>query len=187
VKRIDVVGPFTEALAERVVRAIRAAAGQPVDLRIDSSGGKFGVAIEICLEMEEHDRMVVTTITGEASSAAGLVAMAGDRRRIIRGGLMLLHHSSPFSMASSDGVAAAISEFTGQPRSVAWRWMNAEKTFDAIEAKAAGLVDDIVGAELLPTVFLREPKKRQPTAWLRRWREDFERLDLRAPVAEMVA
>ena len=176
---IHVEGRFDDELAERVAREIRAAAGRPIDLRIDSEGGKLGAAIAICLEMEEHDRLAVTTITGQASSAAGLVAMSGDRRRITRDGLILVHHGSPYSMDGSDQLASAMSEFTGQPPSVAWQWMNAEKVFDALEAKAAGLVDEIVGADLLPTVFLREPKKRRPTAWLRQWRIDCERLDLR--------
>jgi enoyl-CoA hydratase/carnithine racemase len=58
--------------------------------------------------------------------------------------------------------------------------MDAERTFDAHEALAAGLVDRIVSVSAGPTVFVREPVKRAPTKWLRSWREDFERLDLRA-------
>jgi ATP-dependent protease ClpP protease subunit len=178
-KRIALIGTLDEAQGERVVAEIQAAAGQPVDLRIDSPGGKLGVAIDICLEMEEHDRLVITTITGEAYSAAGLVAMAGDRRRIVRGALMLVHHAQPYSMRTSDELAGAISEFTGQPQSAAWRWMNDEKIFDATEAKAAGLVDTIVADHLTPTVFLKEPPKRRPAAWLRSWREFYETHDLR--------
>ena len=166
-RRVDVHGLLTEDAAERVVTQIRAASGRPVDLRIDSPGGGFGCAISIALEIEEADSFVTTTVMGQANSAAGLVAMAGDRRRIVRGGLMLIHHASPYCSKTSDDVAAAISEFTNQPLSVAWRWMNTEQTFNALEAKAAGLIDEIIGDDLLPTVYLREPQKRPPTVWLR--------------------
>lgn len=177
-KCIHLHGPLTEDVAKRVVTQIQAAAGQPIDLRIDSPGGKFGAAIHITMEMEENG-FVVTTVVGQASSAAGLVAMAGDRRRIVRGGLMFIHHPAPYCSNTSDEVAAAIAEYTGQPRSVAWKWMSEERTFGAIDAKAAGLVDGIASADLLPIVFIREPPKRRPTKWLRRWREDYERMDLR--------
>ncbi len=178
-RRIDLRGTLDEDQAERIVTEMRGAAGRPIEIRIDSPGGKLGAAILVGLEIEEHDRLVLTTVTGQASSAAGLIAMLGDRRRIVRHGLVLCHHPAPYSSRASDDVAAAIAEATGQPLSVAWRWMNAEKTFDATEAKASGLVDEIAGADLLPTVFLREPKKRPPTAWLRPWREFFDRADLR--------
>lgn len=178
-KRIDVVGPFTEELGERVAREIRAAAGRPVDLRIDSEGGKLYAAVLIMLEIEESRSFVTTTVTGQANSAAGLVMMAGDRRRATKGALMLVHHASPFNIATADEIVGAIAEYTGAPRVTVWDWLRDEKTFGATEAKAAGLVDVIVGDDLSPTVFLKEPPKRRPAAWLRQWREDCERLDLR--------
>jgi ATP-dependent protease ClpP protease subunit len=178
VKAIELRGPLTEAEGERVAAAIRSAAGRTIDLRIDSEGGKLGAAIRICLEIEEHDAPVFATVTGQASSAAGLVAMAADLRRIDRRGLMLIHHASRRS-ASADALAA-IAEYSGQPQSTVRGWMDAERTFDAHEALAAGLVDRIVSVSAGPTVFVREPVKRAPTKWLRSWREDFERLDLRA-------
>lgn len=47
------------------------------------------------------------------------------------------------------------------------------------EALRFGLVDRIIDVESPEPVRLWEPKKRQPTAWLRSWRETFEGLDLR--------
>lgn len=179
-RRIDVVGYFDEALAERVVREIRAAAGRPVDLRIDSICGKLGAAVLILLEIEESRSFITTTAVGQANSAAGLVMMAGDRRRATKDALMLVHHATPFNTATANEIVGGIAEYTGASRLAVWDWLAAEKTFSATEAKAAGLVDQIVGTDLLPTVFLLEPKKRRPTAWLRQWREDYERLDLRA-------
>ena len=176
---VNVAGPFTEELAERVVHEIRAAAGRPVDLRIDSIGGKLGAAVLIMLEIEESRSFITTTAVGQANSAAGLVMMAGDRRRATKDALMLVHHATPFNTATANEIVGGIAEYTGASRLTVWDWLAAEKTFSATEAKAAGLVDEIAGVNPLPTVFLREPVKRRPAAWLRQWREDYERLDLR--------
>lgn len=179
-KRINVQGPFNDELAGRVVRAIRAAGGLPIDLRIDSSGGNFGAAIEICLEIEEHSAPVFTTIVGQAFSAAGVLAIAGDVRRIDRGGVVMLHYPSPPSREGTLRAREMVQEYTRQPMDDIITWLVRERPFTAADAVQHGLADRVIDASASePVVRLWEAKKRAPTAWLRRYREDFERHDLR--------
>jgi ATP-dependent protease ClpP protease subunit len=180
VKRINVHGPLTEDAAERIVVEMRGAAGRPIDLRIDSEGGKFAAAIHILLEAEEHPHAVFTTVIGYAGSAAGIVAIAGDVRRIDRRGQVMLHYPSP---ASRDGALKAreiAHAYTGQPMEEIAAWHAREKFFGAAEAVHFGLADRIVDATAPEPVRLRDPLKRRPAEWLREYRELFERLDLRA-------
>jgi ATP-dependent protease ClpP protease subunit len=185
VKRIAVEGAFTEELAERVVREIRAAAGSPVDLRIDSEGGMFAALIQIALEVEEHNKPVFTTVTNYAGSAAGLLALAGDVRRIAPTGTLMLHYGRPGGRESAAEMRGIVREYTEASHDDIVAWLAREKVFGAEEAICFGLVDRIVDATAPEPVRLRDPVKRQPTKWLRPWRALFEELDLRS--FEMVA
>ena len=178
-RTIDLVGLLDEAQGFRIARAIKISVGRSIDVRIDSPGGKFGAAIAIALEIEEHDAPVFTTVVGQANSAAGLVAMAGDLRRIDRDGVMLIHHPSPRGSSASADVAGAIGEYSGRPLSVVRSWMDGERTFDAHEAMSAGLIDRIINTASPEPVRLRQPTKRPPTRWLRSWREFYEQHDAR--------
>lgn len=180
-RRIEVVGRFDDALAERVVREIRAAVGRPVDLRIDSEGGKFGSLLDILLEIEESSAPITTTIVGQACSAAGVLAIAGDVRRIDRSATIMLHYARPGSRQSALEMRELVREYTGQGMDDIIAWLAHERTFVAAEAVQCGLADRIVAADAPEPVRLREPRKRPPTKWLRDWREFAERLDLRVP------
>jgi ATP-dependent protease ClpP protease subunit len=141
--------------------------------------GKLWGAIAICLEIEEHDRPVTTFIVNEANSAAGLVAMAGDLRRIDRGGMVLVHHPRPRSAEGSADVLNAVVGYSGQPPTIVRNWLDFEQTFSATEARRVGLVDSVIDADGPQPVRLTPLTKRRPAAWLKPWREFCERLDLR--------
>ena len=191
-RTIALTGPLDEAEGSRVAAEIQRAAGHVIDLRIDSPGGKFGAAIEVAMAIEEHDRAVVATVTGEACSAAGLVALAGDRRRIAPAGTLMLHYPShprgwPSSAERAEAYQRAedaIAEYCGAPLMRIKAWLASERFFTAREAKAEGLVDSIDAGPL--PVFLREPAKRAPRQWLREWRDFYERLALREHVGSVV-
>lgn len=187
-RTITLTGPLDEAQGQRVAAEIQRAAGHIIDLRIDSPGGIFGAAIEIAMAIEEHDRIVVTTVTGEACSAAGLVALAGDRRRIAPAAKLMLHYpSQPRGWSSAAERAESyqrmervIAEHCSAPLSTIKTWLSSERFFTARQAKAEGLVDTIDAGGL--PVFLREPTKRAPRQWLREWRDFYERAALREHV-----
>jgi ATP-dependent protease ClpP protease subunit len=178
-RRIDVAGYLGDDQAERVVAEIRGAAGRPIDLRINSRGGVFGAAVDILLELEEHDTWIATTVIGEASSAACLLAIAGDVRRIDREGTMMVHYARPASPDAAKEMRRIVREYTGCGYAQVIAWLAREKTFSAAEAVRAGLADRIVDATAPEPVRLKDPVKRRPTQWLRPWRDLYERLDLR--------
>ena len=191
-RTITLTGPLDEAQGRRVAAEIQRAGGQVIDLRIDSPGGIFGAAIEVAMAIEEHDRITLTTVTGEACSAAGLVALAGDRRRIAPTGTIMLHYPTQARGWSSAAERAesyqrmdrVIAEYTGASLATIKSWLAREHVFKAQEAKVEGLVDTIDGGRL--PVFLREPAKRAPRTWLREWRDFYERLALREHVGSVV-
>jgi ATP-dependent Clp protease, protease subunit len=172
-------GPLNEAAAALIVRRLRNAAGRDVDLRINSRGGQLFGAIKILLELEEHVGVVTTTITGEACSAAFLVAAAGDWRQVDRRGAMMVHHPRPRSAEVSADIVAAVGGYSGQPPTVVRGWLDAEHAFSPAEAKRLGIVDSVVDVDAPRPVRLRPLTKRRPAAWLKPWREFCERLDLR--------
>ncbi len=178
-KRIDVTGYFSHEMAERVAIEIRAAAGRPVDLRIDSEGGKLGALITILLEVEEHASFVATTVVGRAYSAAGVLAIAGDLRRIGKASEVMLHYPTPASREAALSARQIAQHYTGAPMDDIIAWHARERYFTAPEAVQHGLADRIVQADAPEPVRLREPVKRRPAEWLREWRELFEQLDLR--------
>lgn len=187
-RTIALTGALDEAQGQRVAAEIQRAAGHIIHLRIDSPGGTFGAAIEVAMAIEEHDKAVVATVTGEACSAAGLVALAGDRRRIAPAGTLMLHYPSQPRGWSSVGERAesyrrmerVIAEYCSAPLSTIKTWLGSERFFTAGEAKAEGLVDTIDAGPL--PVFLKEPAKRAPRKWLREWRDFYERAALREHV-----
>jgi ATP-dependent protease ClpP protease subunit len=184
-RTIELHGPLDEECGAHVAAAIERAAGHIIDLRIDSPGGHFGGALRLAMAIEEHDRRVITTVEREACSAAALVALAGDGRRIGKSAVIMMHFGKCHPGCSPKEVGDHAAEMfrivceyvpRAAPSDIT-EWLATERYFSAREAQAAGLVD-VISDSPLP-IYLREPKKREPTKWLRRWREDYERLDLR--------
>jgi ATP-dependent protease ClpP protease subunit len=146
--RIELHGALDEAAGRRVSAAIRAAAGRLVVLDINSGGGRFGSAVDICLDFEEHDKAIVVLISGEACSAAALVALAGDRRFACKRAQIMVHHPSapkgaswswgPEERAAASAIVVdAIQAYVPAERSTVRKWMDAERYFGPREALAA--------------------------------------------------
>jgi ATP-dependent protease ClpP protease subunit len=133
------------------------------------------------LELEEHDRQVSTTVTGKAFSAACILSLAGDVRRIDRRAFVMAHFPTPHSREAAIEMVDIVREYTGQPESEIGSWLAREKLFDAAEALRFGFADRIVDSDAPEPVWLKEPVKRRPTEWLKAYRELYERYDLRLP------
>lgn len=156
---LELFGKITPAKAS-LASAVRLARGMSINLHIDSEGGDVATAMAIGEALDQHDRRVAVTIA-EASSAASLIAMAGDERRIDRGGSMTLHRPSlpgetslrfaeqaQILAETTTAMARIIAAGTGQSMATARRWLAADVRFDAGMALQAGLVTSIVDAPI---------------------------------------
>jgi HK97 family phage portal protein len=170
---VRVEGELTEALSDRVAKEIEAAPG-PVHVHINSDGGLYLAAMQICAAIEEHEG-AVTTVARKAHSGAALIAMCGDHRLIHADATMLVHEArsgrdGSASESTSADFARAISGYSGWSTHITRAWMRQESIFTADEAKRAGLVDAIIDPEQ-PTPWLDDAPKRRPSEWLRPFRE----------------
>lgn len=79
--------------AKAVKERLASLKGQPVTVLINSPGGDVfeGIAIYNLLRM--HQGEVTVQIVGLAASAASIIAMAGDRIEIARGGFVMIHNA----------------------------------------------------------------------------------------------
>ena len=77
--------------------------GEPIVVEIDSDGGHISEGVAMHLALRNDPRHVTVRIFGQASSTAGLVAMAADRVEIADAGRMAIH----FSRYENVGTATA--------------------------------------------------------------------------------
>lgn len=129
----------------------------PVVVEINSTGGDVFEAVAIFNALRRHGN-VTTRVVALAASAASIVALGGKRVEIARGALMMVHSAS----SSMSGTAAELRDHadllekvsaqladiyatrTGKTAAEVVAWLARDTWFDADEAKAAGLVDEIV-------------------------------------------
>lgn len=152
VRRLRLEGEITVDSALALCGAIGAAKGDTIILEIDSGGGAALGAFMIFEALIKRARRVVVEVIGQASSGAGLVAMAGDRRRTVPEGTFLIHRSAGGPDAEEGAFIDAcmveiFASATGLPRAVVELWHDAEMTFTAEEAVTVGLAHEIVRNE----------------------------------------
>lgn len=85
------IGQYPAISAEEFVAAIPTDATEIV-VRINSPGGSVADGLAIHNYLRDHKANVTTIVDGFAASAASLVMMAGDVRRVHRGSVVMLHN-----------------------------------------------------------------------------------------------
>jgi ATP-dependent protease ClpP protease subunit len=130
---------------------------------INSPGGSLDCAMDIFDRLTSLPCQVVTEISGQASSAAVLVAQAGDWRRMMPHARMMLHlgsiHAKVFSANHREMQKLSrmmreqqrrynriIAERCGHYEATVAGWCEREQEFSAIGARTVGLIDEIVQA-----------------------------------------
>lgn len=73
-----------------------------INLRLSSPGGDAFEGRAIANMLREHYAKVYVNIISEASSAASIIAMAGDYIRMSEGALMLIHRCYTFALGNCD-------------------------------------------------------------------------------------
>jgi len=152
---VSIVGAIGEGdlAAERVGRAIDAAPGPDIVVRINSEGGSFLDAVEIGTAIGRKRKAgarITAHITGQAASAAANIAICCSEIVIAPAGRMMVHDvtvaARPTTAESraldqmNATMATAFARFSGKGTPDQWRQVMARETwFTATEAVEAGL------------------------------------------------
>ncbi|WP_157597800.1 ClpP-like prohead protease/major capsid protein fusion protein, partial [Rhizobacter sp. Root29] len=146
----------TEVTADFIRQELQLIGDKPVLVRINSEGGSVYDGIAIYELLRAHPAHVTVEITGWALSIASVIAMGGRKVVIAPSGLMMVHN--PWSTTSGNaadlrraadtldvvrGTLITAYQRTGQSEDKLRAWLDAETWFDAEQAKAAGLVDEV--------------------------------------------
>lgn len=132
-----------------------------ITVNLSSPGGEIFEGIAIYNALRSHPANVTIRVSALAASIASVIAQAGDRIVMLSGSQMMIHEGSGLCMGNaqdmqqmaelldrqSDNIATIYAERAGGTPDE-WRTrMRAETWFNAEEAVAAGLADEV---EALP-------------------------------------
>jgi len=179
----DITPPMFGGVSTRAVAKALAdyADAGAIEVRINSPGGDAAEGLGIYNLLRQHKAPVTVRVDGAAFSAASIIAMAGDRIRMARASLMMIH--DPWFMAIgsaddlrtaadqldtyTDALVAAYVESRGLDESDVRQWMKDELYLTGEEAVEFGLADEVI--ESIPAAamgFGIEPVNAVP-AWVR--------------------
>lgn len=128
-----------------------------IDVRINSIGGQVFEGLAIFNALDRHPATVTTYIDGMAASIASIVALAGNEVRIAENAFMMIHNAWGIEIGDSKamlkraeildtldgGLADTYMAKTGESEKSIRAMMDEETWFNAEEALAVGLVDEI--------------------------------------------
>lgn len=132
-----------------------------IDLHVNSPGGDIFDGLAIYQALKNHRAQVTVHVDGLAASIASVIALAGDRVVMAPKATMMIHDGWTVGAGNaadlrktadlldkeSDIIASVYADKAGTPADF-WRdRMRDETWYNAEEALAAGLVDEIEGQE----------------------------------------
>lgn len=178
-----VYGPIGDDWGGTVARAVKQdltalGAVDTLTIRINSDGGSLFEGIGIYNAIREANaKSRVTVVDSVAASAASLIALAGDVRRMPLNTWQMVHNPAGFTVGDyreheqsvmllkrlGENVAQVYAERTGQSIELVREWMDAETWFSAADAEAAGLATEVsepikVAAQLDPRRYPNAPR-----------------------------
>jgi ATP-dependent protease ClpP protease subunit len=151
-------GWFEEgATADNVVSEIRDFTGSTLNVRVNSPGGLVFEGIAIANALRAHPAKVNIYVDGLAASIASVIAVSGDSTVMMPNSQMMIHEASGGCLGNAEdmrktaGMLDSISEniagaYADRTRGDVGTWramMKAETWYNAAEAVAAGLADEV--------------------------------------------
>lgn len=144
--------------AESFRRKLKSMGDRDITVAINSPGGSYFDGVAIYNMLVQHKGMVNINIIGEASSAASIIAMAGDRVVMGQSCLMMIHNASGVVFGNAkemrtvaaifdkldDSMALVYSARTGIDKERIVEMMGNETYMNAQEALEYGFVDELV-------------------------------------------
>ena len=164
-----------DVMSSSFTRDLQAVEAPNIDLFINSPGGSVWDGYAIYNALQQHPATITAHVVGVAASAASFIAMAADEIKAYRPSEMMIHDASAWidmwGMFNPADLVAVLGELQGMKASLdqtsdeiagiyarkaggdvaTWRAaMQATTWYTPDTAKAAGLVDSIVGDEDTP-------------------------------------
>ena len=90
------------------INAIKAIGATTITINIHSLGGDANHALAIHDALKEHSAKIITKIMGMSASAATIIFMAGEERRMSNNALMLIHKCSSFAWGNENDLEAEL-------------------------------------------------------------------------------
>lgn len=154
----DEVGGWLGATADEFINDLRGITASNILLRVNSPGGQVYEGIAIANALRSHPASVTVQVDGIAASIASVIAMAGDRVRMMPNAMIMVHDASGLTVGNaadhrdtadlldkiSGNIADAYAARAGGTREEWRQVMVAETWYTAEEAVAAGLADEVV-------------------------------------------
>ena len=142
----------------RVYHHARYGVSPPIRLYINSMGGTVYEALSVVDFMEQLNSNITTIVTGMAASAATMIAVAGDTRKITKRSNYLIHQLSAVHWGTYEQIKdeqkhydtlmeliiTLYAEKTKVSEVVIKDWLKRETYFIATECLNYGFVDEII-------------------------------------------
>jgi ATP-dependent Clp protease protease subunit len=152
-------GWWGDISAEAFAKEIAAITAKTIHLRINSPGGDVFEARAMCTALRNHPAQVIAYVDGLAASAASYLMLASEKVVMADGAFVMIHNAWGLVMGNKHDLRetaelldkidqSIIADYKKKTKNdTDWAaLMDAETWFDAKEAKAIGLVDEIDGA-----------------------------------------
>ncbi|MFD9256936.1 head maturation protease, ClpP-related [Streptomyces sp. NPDC059538] len=138
-------------------RELAAVSASEITVNLSSPGGEIFEGIAIYNALRTHPANVTVRVSALAASIASVIAQAGDRIVMLSGSQMMIHEGSGLCMGNAEDMLQMAQLLDRQSANIAdiyaeraggsteeWRErMKAETWFNAEEAVAAGLADEV--------------------------------------------
>jgi len=157
--RLEISGEITDQSVRALICDIERAQDQTLYLSIDSPGGELAAGKRLYRAATAHNRLVMTHTSGQASSAAALVFLAGDVRSVDHDATIMVHRPYVTELTKAeaddlrsladqlDGTAEEISAIlaarSGIDLDIAREWVSAGTYFAAGQALSVGIVHQV--------------------------------------------
>lgn len=156
----DEIGYFGQT-AKGLADDLRELDVEELDVHVNSPGGDIFDGLAIYQALKDHKANVTVRIDGLAASIASVIAMAGDKVVMAPKSSLMIHDGWTMAVGSakdmrktadlldkqSDIIASVYADKTGQPAEFWREIMGDDAWYNAEEALAAGLIDEIEGQE----------------------------------------
>lgn len=144
-----------------ITAALQEAAGDDVEVLINSNGGDVFAASEIFTKLKDSASKVTVKVTGLAASAASVIAMAGDVVKISPTAQIMIHNAASAAYGDyhdhehtvgilknvNTSIANAYQMKTGRGLDELLNLMEGEAWLNAQKATELGLADEVMFAE----------------------------------------